>query len=469
MNRRSTAWLIVVILPLLFLPKINLFNFAEGESAGLRVDDIFLLIFSFILFWIRFSLTFQFTQLEKDLALIMGLSIISLGINKFFLFNGILTTQASLPYAVRIFEYFLFFYVGFWSVRHFETKKVVWTFVIINALIICLQRAGLIGGFFLGQYHSNMSGRVTGIAAFPTEMGVLLNFLFAYLIFTKDKIELSAFWPDPFRRFIASTGIFWLFLLFGILTILTGTRAALVALPILLIARLWSLGGAKRKTIILLPLLVLILIPLMKNTEELFLRSQSLFSWHNLDVIGEVWNRIDISGHLDPNGLYIVEASENQDVSWLMRLNKWIFVTKSFLYHPETWLFGLGPGTSGSGLDGGLLRIAVEGGILGSIAYAFFFRHLAAISLTSRWLVVTLLLNMIFVDAHLAYKIMSLFFFLTGAEMGVRQESLQEDNECNLSWDHQKASLSPAFQRFSLGASRQHGRRDSGQRQDHEQ
>lgn len=113
MNRRSTAWLIAVILPLLFLPKINLFNFAEGESAGLRIDDIFLLIFSFILFWIRFSLTFRFTQLEKDLALIVGLSMISLGINKFFLFNDILTSPASLPYAVRIFEYFLFFYPKF--------------------------------------------------------------------------------------------------------------------------------------------------------------------------------------------------------------------------------------------------------------------------------------------------------------------------------------------------------------------
>lgn len=437
----STIWLIIITLPLLFLPKINLTH-TQGESAGLRIDDIILLFLSLVVFWTRFSLSSRLTILEKDVCIIIGLALCSFALNRILAAEDLVTIPANILYAVRILEYFLFYYVGLWSVRHVSTHKVLWAFLAINTIIIILQKAGLIGAFYLGEYRHIMSGRVTGIASFPTELGVLLNLIFAYLAFNIEKIQfvpesrISHFWPKILRITVGKMWLTLLFLFFGVLIIWTGTRAALFILLIIYCARIFCNSATRKqpkaqarsvyskfKWLWMLPLVLIILFPLMKNTEELFARSRALFSWHNVNIVTEVWKRVDINATNDNAHIYVVEATNNQDVSWLMRLNKWVFALKSYTYHPEAWMLGLGPGFSGSGLDGGLLRVLVDGGLLSCAAYFIFFRHLAAISSRTWWLVAVLVLNMIFVDAHLAYKVMSLFFFLIGAETAGRNKS----------------------------------------------
>ena len=109
-----------------------------------------------------------------------------------------------------------------------------------------------------------------------------------------------------------------------------------------------------------------------------------------------------------------VVTPETYDASWWIRIHKWIFAAKSFFYNPECYLQGLGPGFCGAALDEGLLRIIVEYGIVGTFLFWKFFSSLAKISLQTRWMVIAFLINMIFFDAYLAYKAMSLLLFASG-------------------------------------------------------
>ena len=97
-----------------------------------------------------------------------------------------------------------------------------------------------------------------------------------------------------------------------------------------------------------------------------------------------------------------------------MRIQKWLYFTKHFIYSPQSWLAGFGPGVTGAALDGSILRIILEGGIIGSILYFVFFRSIYKLNTTMKLMVVNYVINMIFFDAHLSYKTMSILLFAAG-------------------------------------------------------
>lgn len=383
---------------LLFLPKINLVNF-ESETAGIRVDDIILALFSFFLGLAFFFNNRKFTPIEIGLFFIIAASFFSYLINTLLVLSGILEIKAKLFYVFRILEYFLFFYIGQMAACFISLRRVVQGFILFNLAFMILQKMGIVGRITEMGTQSIDIYRISGVASFPSEMGGLLNMIFAYLLF-EGKSD---------RKFL-------LFLFFFALITLTGARIALAG--IVFIYGLYLIRKKKinwQRTIIWgFPLLLTIIFVgggLIANTESLYTRSLKLFSVNNLQIVTRTWEAVDIKKELYDN---ILLTPGDYDMSWWIRLHKWCYALKMYVLHPECYLQGVGPGVFSAALDGGVIRILTENGIMGCLLYGSFFKILSKQSEALKWVILSFLINMLFFDIYLAYKTMSFLFLAAG-------------------------------------------------------
>jgi len=137
------------LLPLLFLPKVNLITFGGGETAGVRVDDILLFGFSFFFLFAALSLRKKLIPLEKLMIAITGLSLVSFAFNRFLFALGEIDVNSSIFYALRPLEYFLFFYVGQMVYGRLGLNFLIALFLSWNALIMALQWLGAIPAVYV--------------------------------------------------------------------------------------------------------------------------------------------------------------------------------------------------------------------------------------------------------------------------------------------------------------------------------
>jgi hypothetical protein len=149
------------------------------------------------------------------------------------------------------------------------------------------------------------------------------------------------------------------------------------------------------------------------QTAGVYERSLDLLSMKNLELVEIVWDKTEAPSVPEEN--ITVISSQDYDVSWWIRIHKWLFALKLYLNHPECLLQGIGPGSCGAALDGGMLRIIVENGLIGAFLYRTFFCSLYRLNPQAKWIVVAFAFNMIFFDAYLSYKAMSLLLFICGS------------------------------------------------------
>lgn len=284
-------------------------------------------------------------------------------------------------------------------------------------MLMFLQKVDLVGQFTLGTYVGSASDRVVGIASFPSEAGMLIDLVFCYLIYSETNNRFfKRLLPSDFYHFFKQTYVYWLFLLCSVLVIITGSRIAIIGLIIPFLCRIridlkkGTLGNWFYGFIFLCAGCILTLI-MIQNTDAIFERSAGLFSWRNLQLIEVVWDKIDLA--YDPIGNEAVEF-EAYDKSWWMRIHKWVYAFKIYYINPECWLQGVGPGFAMAALDGGWLRILTEYGIIGLLLFTKLFSAIARQSVQLRWMMVAFSINMIFFDVYLAYKPMSILFFISG-------------------------------------------------------
>lgn len=405
-------------LALLFLPKINLLSLGGRETAGIRVDDLVLFCFAFLFFWSRLSLRRETLNLEKAMGAIVVLSLASFVLNRLFVTLDLLQVDASVLYAFRPLEYFLFFYVGWIASRYCSLTPMIYAYFYLNAVLIFLQKFGVVGGFTNRGYLPDVTDRPPGLASFPSEMGVLLNMMFCYIVYRQDGSQTRKipFVPKALFKLGVNLRYFLFFLFVGVLIVITGSRIAilahLVSFAPFLIDRVRSGSFVRNVGIGCAMLLsVALMFYSMDKITGLVARSSGLFSWNNVDLINDVWKNIDVS--YVPTGHEIVERAE-QDESWWIRIHKWMYALKIYLSHPECYLQGVGPGFGTAALDGGLLRILVELGLLGVAFFGRFFRLIAGQSQALFWSIVCFMINMIFFDVYLAYKSMTLLLLMAG-------------------------------------------------------
>jgi len=431
-DRLFSFWLSVLFLSLLFLPKINLISFGGKETAGIRFDDILLMLFCMVLFWAHFILQKKTIEIENWIFALTGFSLLSFFLNRVFVAAGILHVNASIFYCLRLFEYFLFFYIGAISAFFFRPSRVIKAFFLWNMGLMLLQKLGLIGQFTVAGYTPLVEDRVGGIASFPSEAGMLLNMVFCYLIYDEERaVQGRSFLSGRIRTFFEQSYIYWLFLICAALVIITGSRIAILALVVAFFFRIakdlkqgrlgpWLIASVFVATGVFL------FIFLIQNTDSVAGRSAGLLSFRNLELIGVVWDRIELT--YDPIGNESV-SFDAYDMSWWMRIHKWCYALKIYYLNPECYAQGVGPGFAMAALDGGFVRILTEYGLIGCFLFWKVFSPIYRQSTQLRWMVIAFLINMIFFDVYLAYKPMSLLFFVSGCtySLAVLADSSRKD------------------------------------------
>lgn len=417
-DRRLSLIILFISIPLLFLPKFNLMSVDAEETAGLRIDDLILLVLGALLMWAHAVSHQRLYKVEGWILLITGFGIFSFLMNRLLVSFGILFLDAKIFYSLRLLEYFLFFYLGAMASQHFSSRVIIYSFFLWNLLLMTLQKLNLVGGIIATGYHEDVSGRVQGVASFPSEMGLLLNLIFCYLVFDeKAESRLINLFRSPFTRYVLHRLFFYgLFCLFAIFIIFTGNRISIVALFVCFLFRLKkdlnlrSLGSYI-SMLVLIPILVAAVGFVITQTSGVYERSADLFSFKNLELFNLVWDKIDITQN--PIDHEVIEG-RNYDMSWWIRIHKWLYMIKTYVENPECYLQGLGPGYAGAALDGGLLRILTEYGLIGAFLFWKFFACLSRLNAQTKWMVMAFLINMIFFDAYLAYKTMSFLLFTCG-------------------------------------------------------
>jgi hypothetical protein len=405
-------------IPLLFLPKINLISIDSNESAGLRIDDIILFFVAILLMWSHALSHQRLYKIEGWILLITAFSFVSFLSNRLLVSLNVLHMDAKIFYTVRLMEYFIFFYIGAMASQYFGCSSIVRAFFLWNFLIMTLQKMGLAGAVTVEGYYGDVSTRVLGVASFPSEMGLVLNLLFCYMIWDESAPSrfVNLFRAPLIRHLLRSFYLYWMFALFGIFVIFTGNRISIVALLVCFFARFFQKlkfrsMGSLVTLLVFIPLLLAGIGFLITKSEGVYERSSALFSFKNLELFTVVWDHIDITR--EPLGSEM-DSTENYDMSWWIRIHKWLFAAKSYLSNPMCYLQGLGPGFAQAALDGGLLRILTEYGLIGAFIYWKFFACLYRLNSQTKWMSIAFLINMIFFDAYLAYKTMSFFFFTCG-------------------------------------------------------
>lgn len=413
---KSALLLVLCTLPLLFMPKVNLTSM-EGETAGVRIDDLILMTFTLVLLFAHFSLHKGITDIEKWIIILTGFSFLSYFSNRFFVSYGWLHVNANIFYCVRLFEYFLFFYVGAFASQFFKLSSIIKALFLWNASIMVLQKLGLVGGMTNYGYAPQLPGAVIGTAGFASEMGLVLSLLFAYFLYSdKPLFKSSIVFPLAIKKFLTNTRIFWILIIFGVLGALTGNRMCLMAMLICFFFKLVELFRRQslQVSLVLTGLFLALVFGLalvVMNTPSISNRSGNLFSFKNFTLIGLVWEEIDLTH--SPIGNETVEMGE-YDPSWWMRIHKWCYALKTYVMNPECYLQGVGPGFAFAALDGGYLRILVEYGLIGCFIFWNFFSCIMKQNKQLKWMMVAFLINMLTFETYLSYKGMSLLLLATG-------------------------------------------------------
>lgn len=403
----------------------------SSETAGIRIDDLILLFAGGLIVLARLLPEKRLSEIEISVLMLTLFALVSFFINRLLVADKILILNAKIYYAVRLFEYFIFFYIGSFAAKYMSVPKVIRLFLLWNLLLMFLQKFNLIGGVTVVGYNA-VSDRVQGVASFPSEMGLILNLLFCYIVFSPEGDDnWSNLFPAFLRSLVKKSYLYVLFCVFGVFVIFTGNRISILALLVCFLCKLKDrINFRSLGSMIIIPTVLTALVGgsiyVMMQTESVYTRSMSLFSTRNFELAAIVWEKLDLN--IDPIEDSVV-SSKNYDVSWWIRIHKWIYIMKTFVTNPECYLQGLGPGTAWSALDGGFLRIFVEYGLIGSLIFGWFFYLLYKINRQTKWMMIAFFFNMIFFDAYLAYKAMSFLLFSTGSlyqfEMA-RQEKLIE-------------------------------------------
>ncbi|MDP1880173.1 MAG: hypothetical protein Q8K60_04465 [Parachlamydiaceae bacterium] len=423
--------LFLISIPLLFMPKINLIN-VGNETAGLRFDDLFLLTVAALIMLTHGLSRKKLYNIEGWILILTGFSILSFLSNRFLVSLQVVHLDAKVFYAVRLLEYFMFFYIGTMAFQFDQKGKIIRFFFLWNFFLMILQKLNLAGAVTVLGYDADVSSRAQGIASFPSEMGLLLNLMFCYLIYDPAPARMINLFSSPMsRHFLRKSYLYWMFTLFSILVIFTGNRISLLALLLCFLCRMKQQFNFRSiSSIIMMSILIPIVIAtsafVITKTAAIYHRSAGLFSLNNLELAVVVWQEIDLEK--DPVGNEVI-SSQDYDASWWMRIHKWIHVIKAFVSNPSVYLQGLGPGYAWSALDGGVLRIIIENGLIGAFFYWKFFSHIYRINTQTRWMCFAFFLNLIFFDAYLAYKTMSFFLFAVGHcfQKELQQQKLQKD------------------------------------------
>lgn len=389
LERRKGYARLIFFASLLFfvVPKYNLIQ-VGSLTSGLRVDDLISLLFFVILIKFFFNIRGK-GEIMFMIFLLFAFASSLISIILFENYVGIL-------FPVRWFEYFVFFIVGvYFFERGLSIKPILVTLFAAQLIVGVLQFQGFLGAISSSYGVVAEAPRVMGLTGGPWELApyitlIMLSLCFEYI---KQKKNFNVF-------LVFSLGL--------ILVFFTSSRIGLLAY-VLSFVFLIALLSRRLLFFFVLSLPIFFILG-FAFSERLLERSSGLMNLEaNIGFVVEFYNQVKPFSSLDYVGGYYAEG----DLSWQIRIYKWVIAIKSFLTLPFFTLFGVGSGMWGSALDGGWVRVLTENGLIGLILFTLPFIYWAK-SAILKSLVFVMFLNMVFIDINYASKFMSLLFFLIG-------------------------------------------------------
>jgi hypothetical protein len=399
----STRFFYFVLLWCVFSFKLLVGGVGE---AGLRMDDLLLAIVCALLVLRGNIVKIPRSPAFRAYLIFVTISLCSAVWNAL---AGRVGFIYSMLFVARLLEYMIFYYLGYILQ---ENGIRVWRGLQVYFYVLCvvvpLQMLHLLPT--ASQFDvSRASGNTNG----PYELAAVAAFFFCYFGYRKAK------------KMRAAGSI--------VLLLSTASRITTVGTVIEFVSRYFSRSRSKVKavTVILLALLIV--------ATGIAWISSGQSGDGDVDTLGSRLGRASTLFSADYGSLYanipiyatsadyidgtFADATESanaseSDASGMIRAFRWSALIKSSLAHYDSILIGMGPSFGSAAVDGYYVRVFIETGIAGLLAFFLFLRALlkprGEQSASFREFAVILILTACFIDIFASYKTMLLLWLWNG-------------------------------------------------------
>lgn len=380
------AFLLMTFWWMLFGVKLNIIEFG---GSGARLDD---LIFAFSVPLLIMAIrapsipspfaAFCLFVLTSLLSLLLGAAAARISF-----------VEGAL-YWLRNLQYVSFFLLGLLLAKRVRMERILRAYTLYLVVFLALQYFNLLPAFsaFVG---SNRAIANTGGPYELAAIAALLGFFF---------------WHQAPNRFYFGCAI--------VILVMTQSRITLAAFVLVMFA----LGVKTRGRIIGLSILVAGALVFSFVDLGVLDRFAGLFDQKTLDtfmnLLGDIPSFPDTWGYRDwAFSTFLENLSRDGDTSAIIRFTRQYSLIQSTLNcGTECVLFGLGPSFAVSAVDGNLVRLFVEYGVIGTVLFLFGTWQVAKRT-GNRTVIsyyVLLVITAFAIDILVSSKAMSLFWFLCG-------------------------------------------------------
>jgi hypothetical protein len=393
---------------LLFLPKFN-FVSIEGFRAGLRIDDIVIAGVVMVLMFAGWV-----APVFRSRVFVWGAAFVATSLVSHLMGGHVL-------FSLRMLEYLSVAIIGYayGSIvkKPIALDVLLFVYLIISVVLCALQSAGLVGGIGIGGFTSEFGDRAFGLCNGPWELGIVVCFIFGYLI--QSEWVHEKYW----RVGVLYASSF-------ITLIFTAARTPIaIFLMVVLFALTRRLPSAIRYIVrIGLPVLVFIILYagvwMIETDNFAVIRLREFLNPNNLeDLYQYAVNFRPSVSYVDTTGEELTRYKEaGMDPSMAIRLNIFSYlVSNYYMGGPVAWMLGIGHGEAGPSTDMGVVRIFAEVGLIGFVCFHAMlyaaYRRLPRMEL----IVVAFVINQLTLDVYVGYKTMFVFFLIAGYEFAMRR------------------------------------------------
>lgn len=441
-----------VLAVVMVLPKVNIISLSKGTAAGLRTDDLIMLVFMVVVLLERFKtckVVFKSKVFWVYAAYILS-SIISFVIG--FITHQTFMKGLSFFSLMRKIEYFCFVFLGydfmFFNKDNYQElfNKFIYAFTTFTAVLSVLQYFDVIGTYRGSEYA--FWGVGMGTFNGPYEIGGLFAILFAYFILNIIK-----------KKDIKING--WYAVVAFLIILLSKSRSSLVIALVLVFGMCFVYARKKWKIIITGCGTVCIALFLLVIKLQCFPVLDRFYTLNFNDGVDAVNYYIENVEYKDYR--YILENNLDVedfdytvgDESFNTRMYKWVAVLKTV---PNNWLFGYGFG-SNSTLDGNYVKLLVENGVVGTTLFIMALlsvlrcRKNNNLSRFMVWFLIVQLAGATFIDLFEASKIMECLWFL----IGISFHKIEEPHYSSLDYANVRRSFELLYKQKTKTIKKQKG------------
>jgi hypothetical protein len=401
----STRFLYLVVLWCIFSFKVFVRRFGE---AGLRVDDLLLAVAIVVLLCHG-----DIMRIPRSAAFRAYLTFVSISLCS-AAWNAVADRVAfgySMLFVARLLEYMVFYYLGYVLL---ESGVRVWrglqTYFYIIFVVVLLQIT-----YLLPTANEFSVSRASGNTGGPYELAVVAAFYLCYFAYRK-------------RRMLRAAGAL-------VLLLLTASRITFIGMVIVFVMRFFSRSRSKVQAG------AIILASVLAAGAGAMLMSPGGGDDTDAETLGSRLNSASTLLSADyraayaavpayttsedyMNGMFldaIGSASESEsDVSGMVRSFRWSALIKSTLVHFDSILIGMGPSFGSAAVDGYFVRVFIETGLAGLVAFVIFLHRLTKRrgdkTGAFREFVMILIVTACFIDIFASYKTMLLLWLWHGME-----------------------------------------------------